>query len=214
LSELHGSDRFDDQPAGIGAPYALCSTSIVFRGVPVGNIHQQQPRIDHEKRMVLGRGDSGGSASLRQGEQKAKKTSTVCRFGRPSIDNVLNEGGSTMSEFVLLYRSTNETAGEAKGTAEKASDTMAKWQAWFKDMTEKGQLKNVGQPLDRSSGKVVGGKKKMVTDGPYAEAKEVIGGYSLIEAHDLDEAARIASGCPILEVGGSVEVRPVLILTA
>ena len=119
-----------------------------------------------------------------------------------------------MSEFVLLYRSTKEAAGEGTGTADNASETMAKWRAWFKDMTEKGQLKNLGQPLDRSSGKVVGGKKKMITDGPYAEAKEVIGGYSLIEARDLDEAARIASGCPILEVGGSVEVRPVMILTA
>jgi hypothetical protein len=84
---------------------------------------------------------------------------------------------------------------------------MAKWFGWFKELTEKGQLKNIGHPLDRSSGKVVGGKKRAVTDGPYAEAKEVLGGFSIIEAHDLDEAARIAAGCPILEIGGSVEVR-------
>lgn len=115
-----------------------------------------------------------------------------------------------MSEFVLLYRSTNEAYAEAVGSAEKSQHTMAKWRAWFKDMTEKGQLKNIGQPLDRSSGKVVGGKKKMVTDGPYVESKEVLGGYSIIEAADLKQAAEIASGCPILEFGGSVEVRSVM----
>lgn len=118
-----------------------------------------------------------------------------------------------MSQFVLLYRSSNEAFGEAMGSPEKVPQTMAKWQAWFKDIGEKGQLKSVGLPLDRSSGKVVGGRRKAVTDGPYAEAKEVLGGYSLIEARDLDEAARIASGCPILESGGSVEVRPVMIFS-
>lgn len=114
-----------------------------------------------------------------------------------------------MSEFVLLYRSTNEAYKEATGSPEKAQQAMAKWQAWFKGMNEKGQLKNLGQPLDRSAGRVVVGKKKTVTDGPYVEAKEVVGGYSIIEAPDLDHAAQFASGCPILEVGGSVEVRPI-----
>jgi len=117
-----------------------------------------------------------------------------------------------MSEFVLLYRSTNEAYEETKRSPEEAQRAMAKWQAWFKDLTEKGQLKNLGHPLDRSSGKVVGGRKKTVMDGPYAEAKEVVGGFSIIEARDLNEAARLASGCPILEVGGSVEVRSVMIL--
>ena len=54
------------------------------------------------------------------------------------------------------------------------------------------------------------GKKKTVNDGPYAETKDVIGGFSIIEARDLEQAAKIASGCPILELGGRVEVRPVM----
>ena len=112
-----------------------------------------------------------------------------------------------MSEFVLLYRSTEEARRETMGSPDKAQQTMKKWQAWFKDMTDKGQLKNFGQPLD-DRGKVVGGRKKTVTDGPYAETKDIVGGYSLIEAKSLDEAAKIASGCPIIESGGTVEVRP------
>jgi hypothetical protein len=50
----------------------------------------------------------------------------------------------------------------------------------------------------------------MVTDGPFAEAKDVVGGYSLIKARDISEAAELAKGCPILDRSGRVEVRPVM----
>ena len=114
-----------------------------------------------------------------------------------------------MSEFVLLYRSSQEVHREAMGSPEKAQQSMVKWRAWMKEMTDKGQLKSVGQPLERS-GSVVAGKKRTVTDGPYAESKDVIGGFSIIEARDLEQAAQIASGCPMLDGGGCVEVRPVM----
>jgi hypothetical protein len=113
-----------------------------------------------------------------------------------------------MSEYVLLYRATPE-ARDAAMTGERAKQSMARWQAWMKDLADKGQLKNRGMPLERP-GRVVRGKKKMVTDGPFAESKEVIGGFSVVEAKDIDEAARIAEGCPILDGEGSVEVRPVM----
>ena len=114
-----------------------------------------------------------------------------------------------MSEFVLLYRNTLEARRESHNSPDKAQQTMKKWRAWFDDMTRKGCLKSIGQPLD-DTGKVVGGKNKMITDGPFAETKDVVGGYSLIEARNLEEAAQIASACPIIEIGGSVEVRPVM----
>ena len=114
-----------------------------------------------------------------------------------------------MSEFVLLYRSTTDARNAAMGSPERAQESLAKWRAWIKDMTDKGQLKNVGVPLEWT-GTVVGGNKRTVTDGPYAETKEIVGGFSIIEASDLRHAAQIASGCPILDGGGSVEVRPVL----
>jgi hypothetical protein len=86
--------------------------------------------------------------------------------------------------------------------------TMEKWVAWFKEIGAKGHIKDPGHPLERT-GKVVQGKQKIVNDGPYAEAKDIVGGYTLIEARDLDHAVEISKGCPILEVGGSVEVRPI-----
>ena len=54
------------------------------------------------------------------------------------------------------------------------------------------------------------GKRKAVTDGPFAEAKDVVGGYTVILAKDLNEAAELSKGCPILEFDGQVEVRPVM----
>jgi hypothetical protein len=86
---------------------------------------------------------------------------------------------------------------------------MQRWMAWFKDLSQQGHVKDQGQPLERA-GKVVKGKQKVVTDGPFAEAKDVVGGYTLIEARDLEQAVELSKGCPILEREGAVEVRPVM----
>ena len=59
-------------------------------------------------------------------------------------------------------------------------------------------------------GKLVSGANKTVTDGPYTEGKEVVGGFFIINANSLDEAAEIAKGCPDFEQGGSVQVRQVM----
>jgi hypothetical protein len=85
---------------------------------------------------------------------------------------------------------------------------MEQWVVWFKDLGAKGYLKDPGHPLE-ATGKVVKGKQKTVNDGPYAEAKDVVGGYIVIEAKDLAHATEISKGCPILDIGGSVEVRPI-----
>jgi hypothetical protein len=108
-----------------------------------------------------------------------------------------------MSEFVFLYRGGNRPTSPQEG-----QQVMQKWMAWFKDLAAKGHVVDRGQPLERS-GKLVQGNKS-VTDGPFAEAKDVIGGYTLIKADDISRAAELAKGCPVLERGGQVEVRPVL----
>lgn len=109
-----------------------------------------------------------------------------------------------MNEFVFLYR-----GGESGRSPERVQQMMQKWMAWFKELAEKGHIKDRGQPLERT-GKLVHGKRKAVTDGPFAESKDVIGGYTLIVAKDIDQAAELSKGCPILEVEGQVEVRPVM----
>ncbi len=109
-----------------------------------------------------------------------------------------------MSEFVYLYR-----GGDRNGSPEQMQKVMEKWMAWFKELAKKGHIKDRGLPLERA-GKLVTGGKKTVTDGPFAEAKDVVGGYTLIEARDLDQAVELSKGCPILEREGMVEVRPVM----
>ena len=109
-----------------------------------------------------------------------------------------------MSEYVFLYR-----GGERGRSPEIAQQMMQKWMAWFKELSEKGHIKDRGQPLERA-GKIVTGSRKTVTDGPFAEAKDVVGGFTLVEARDLDQAVELSKGCPIFEVEGVVEVRPVM----
>ena len=109
-----------------------------------------------------------------------------------------------MSDFVYLYR-----GGERGGSPEQMQQVLQKWMAWFKDLAEKGHIKERGQPLERS-GKLVAGKQKAVTDGPFAESKDVVGGYTLIRARDLEQAVELSKGCPILDREGMVEVRPVM----
>lgn len=109
-----------------------------------------------------------------------------------------------MSEFVFLYR-----GGARDRSPEQMQQMMQKWMAWMKDLGAKGHIKDRGQPLERA-GRLVQGRQKAVTDGPFAEAKDVVGGYTLIEAEDLSEAVELSKGCPIFEVEGAVEVRPVM----
>jgi hypothetical protein len=87
--------------------------------------------------------------------------------------------------------------------------SMQKWVAWFKELGEKGVIKDPGNPLE-ASGKVVRGQRKEVYDGPYAEAKDLVNGYVLIETPTIDKAVELSKGCPIFEDGGSVEVRPIM----
>lgn len=108
-----------------------------------------------------------------------------------------------MSEFLYLYR-----GGNSSGTPEQMQQHMQKWVDWLKDLGQKGHLKDQGNPLDRT-GKVVKGRKA-ISDGPYAEAKDMIGGYTLVEAKDIAQAADLSVGCPIFDTGGFVEVRPIM----
>src|SRR6476660_8323821 len=101
-----------------------------------------------------------------------------------------------MSEFLFLYR-----GGEPDRSPERMQQTMQKWMSWLKELGEKGHIKDQGQPLERA-GKLVKGRQKSVTDG--------VGGYTLIQARDLAQAVELSKGCPVLEVDGVVEVRPVM----
>lgn len=109
-----------------------------------------------------------------------------------------------MSEYIFLYRGAQRPT-----SPQDAQQVMQKWIDWLQDLSAKGHIKDRGMPLE-PTGKLVQGRQKTVTDGPFAEAKDLVGGYSLVEARDLDQAAELSKGCPIFERNGFVEVRPVM----
>jgi hypothetical protein len=109
-----------------------------------------------------------------------------------------------MEKFIYLFR------GGAQGhglSPESMQAHMQKWMGWMKSLGEKGILVG-GEPL-QLTGMQVTGTKKVVTDGPFIEAKEMVGGYLIVNAKDIDEAVEISKGCPVLEVDGKLEVRPI-----
>jgi hypothetical protein len=79
-----------------------------------------------------------------------------------------------------------------------------KWGAWIGEAMQKGWMLDPGDALTEE-GRVV--KAKVVTDGPFVESKEIVGGFSIIQADSIDSAAKLAKGCPALLIGGTVEVR-------
>ena len=75
------------------------------------------------------------------------------------------------------------------------------------ELTEAGKMTG-GHRLN-GEGAVLKGEKRQITDGPFTEGKEIVGGYIGIKANDLNEAVEIAKGCPIYDFGGTTEVREI-----
>jgi len=78
---------------------------------------------------------------------------------------------------------------------------------WVGDLSKKG-VHVASEPL-QPIGKQVSGIKKTITDCPFGESKEIIGGCTIVQAKDINEAIEIAKGCPLLESNANIEVRPI-----
>jgi hypothetical protein len=93
---------------------------------------------------------------------------------------------------------------------EEMQQSFQKWMAWIAKMKATGQYL-AGDPLEDAPAKIVRGPRgATVGDGPFAEAKEVVGGYMLIKAKNFAAAVQLSKACPILARGGSVEVRQIM----
>lgn len=109
------------------------------------------------------------------------------------------------SEYLLLFRGTDWHKGLSP---EQIQDVVNHMKAWFDRLSAEGKLK-AGQPLI-PEGKIVAQRKgQKLADGPFAESKEAIAGYFLLQVISLDEAVMLAKDYPALEYGATVEVRPV-----
>ena len=112
-----------------------------------------------------------------------------------------------MKEFLLVFR--REVAGnQPQPSPEQLQQMMKPWEDWMGGLAAQNKLVSSGNRLS-SEGRVVN-TNKTVTNGPYVEMKEAIGGYIMVKADTIDEAAELSKGCPILQMGGNVEVRAVV----
>ena len=110
-----------------------------------------------------------------------------------------------MKEFLLLFRTDYDNV--SKASPDQAEAMMKKWMDWIGGIAAQNKLATRGNRL-QSSGRIVK-SNNVVTNGPYTDIKESIGGYSIIKANNYDEAVEMAKGCPVLLAGGNVEVREI-----
>jgi len=113
-----------------------------------------------------------------------------------------------MGNFLYLFRRNESEIPEM--SPEQMQQVTQRWINWITELDKAGQLADRGNRL-KKAGKVVR-PEGLVTDGPYVELKEAIGGFIVVKADNLDAAAAMAKGCPIFSFGGNVEVREIDVL--
>jgi hypothetical protein len=115
------------------------------------------------------------------------------------------ESAEPRARYMLIFRGGAVSRDDVSPSVLQAH--VEKWYAWADELVQQGR-RNVGTPLD-NRGKAVRGYERVVTDGPYAESKDLVTGAMIIDAASLDDAVEVARQCPTYEFGGTVEVRPV-----
>lgn len=113
-----------------------------------------------------------------------------------------------MNEFLLIFRNApyGELA-EVEISPEEHAEASKAWVGWMGALQASGNLVG-GQPL-HASGKRIS-KKKVITDGPYVEGAEIVSGYVIVKATDIDHAIELAKDCPIYDYhNGHTEVRQI-----
>jgi hypothetical protein len=110
-----------------------------------------------------------------------------------------------MKSFMFLFRGGLDPQ---TASPEEMQQNMEKWFGWVEDLKSKG-IYTAGEALLPSG--LTLHKNNLVTDGPFAESKEIVGGFFIVKAESIDVAKEIAKSCPDLPLGGSVEVRDVMV---
>lgn len=113
-----------------------------------------------------------------------------------------------MKEFMFIFKGPNYL--ELDLSPEVMQAQMHKWFGWIEELKGKGVYVD-GRPLTPEPGKQISGKNQLVTDGPFAEAKEIVGGYFIVKAKSLAEAVTLTKNFPDYELQGSVEVREIAV---
>lgn len=111
-----------------------------------------------------------------------------------------------MKDFVFFFRAPGYDPSAASPAELQA--LLERWREWIGGIEAEDKLVSHGNRLSKEGRVLKSGG--VVTDGPFVETREILGGFIVVRAADLDEATTLAHGCPALTVGGSVEIRPLL----
>ena len=112
-----------------------------------------------------------------------------------------------MPKFMFVYRNEMK-AEQAEMSPEQMQQVLQAWMTWIEGGMKDGWMVDGGDGL-LPVGKMVAADGT-ITDGPFAESKELVGGFSIGEAQDVDAATKLTKGCPIFAAGGNVEVRQMM----
>lgn len=112
-----------------------------------------------------------------------------------------------MKNFMMIFRNEKEKEREMT-SPEEMQKAVKKWEDWIGGIAAQGKF--IASDALGFEGKTLHSDNS-ITDGPYAEVKEIVGGYLICKTDTIDDAMKLAEGCPVFEVGGKVEVRDVMV---
>tara|TARA_R110002049_G_scaffold696_3_gene4201 strand:+ start:14166 stop:14699 length:534 start_codon:yes stop_codon:yes gene_type:complete len=124
-----------------------------------------------------------------------------------TMNDFINLNKKEMKEFMMIFIGADYQ--ELGLSPDELQNRMGKWFAWNNKMEEAGILKG-GNALI-STAKCVSGPDRTIVDGPFAESKELIGGYYIVDAENADAVVTIAQDYPDYDLGGTVEIREVMV---
>jgi len=107
-----------------------------------------------------------------------------------------------MEEFALIFR---HLTGSSMPTEEQVNASIPQWDSWKAGIAAQGKFVSIRRL--GYTGKVLS-ISGVITDGPFVEIKEQLGGFMIVRAENMDEVITLAHGCPIFDLGGNVEIRP------
>lgn len=115
-----------------------------------------------------------------------------------------------MNKYMMIFRNTPVSEEVYQSMSpEEMQASLDQWNAWIGGIAAQGKL--VGSDALENTGKIVTGSRRVVSDGPYVESKELVSGYLLMQAESEEEAVEHSKGCPIFDIEGSVEVRKLMV---
>jgi hypothetical protein len=111
------------------------------------------------------------------------------------------------SAYMFIFHESSPETYAAMSTEQRRA-ALERWNAWCDSIAADGRLRQ-GQPLGSAIRVVSGTRGAHISDGPFSEAKEFIGGFIIVEAASMEEATEIARRSPSLQYGLEIEIRPV-----